>query len=178
MNGLDFTIIIIIAGFVFSGYSAGFVRGFVTLTATIVGVIVAGLLYDRFSHTVEIFINNKEAADGVAFLILFGSVYLLGQMLTVVLTNSLSLLMIGWWDKPAGALFGFLKGIIVVQVLLIAFAAYPSLGFDEAIAESSIAKNFVDDWSFLLAVLPADIEDRVDDFLVPPPPPTPVPPAQ
>jgi len=177
MNWLDFTIIILIAGFVLSRYSAGLVRGVVTLAATIAGVIVAGALYERFSHTVEIFISNPEAADAVAFLVLFGCVYLLGQIVTIMLRTSLTLLMIGWWDKPGGAIFGFLKGVIVVQVLLIAFAAYPSLGFEQAVADSSLAWNFVDDWSFLLAVLPAEIEDRIDDFLVPPPPPPPPPPS-
>jgi membrane protein required for colicin V production len=175
MNWLDFTIIILIAGFVLSGWSAGLVRGVVTLAASIVGVIVAGALYERFSHTVEIFISDPEAADAVAFLILFGSVYLLGQILTIVLRTSLTLLMVGWWDRPGGAVFGFLKGVIVVQVLLIAFAAYPSLGLNEAVDESSIARHFVDDWSFLLAILPTEIEDRVDGFLVPTPPPTPSP---
>jgi membrane protein required for colicin V production len=170
MNWLDFTILILIAGFVVSGYAAGLVRSFVTLAATVVGVVAAGLLYERFSDTVEIFINNEDAADAVAFLVLFGAVYLLGQILTIVLKTSLTLLMIGWWDKPAGAVFGFLKGVIVVQVLLIVFAAYPSLGFDEAVDESKIARNFVDDWSFLLVVLPSEIEDKVDDFLVPPEP--------
>jgi membrane protein required for colicin V production len=170
MNWLDFIIIILIAGFVFSGWAAGLVRSVVTLAATIIGVVVAGALYERFSHTVDIFIGNDEAADAVAFLVLFGCVYLLGQILTIVAKTTLTLLMVGWWDKPGGAAFGFLKGVIVVQVLLIVFAAYPSLGFDEAVDESKIAKNFVDDWSFLLAILPAEIEDRIDDFLVPPPP--------
>jgi membrane protein required for colicin V production len=170
MNWLDLVIIILIAGFVFSGWATGLVRSVVTLAAAIIGVVVAGALYERFSHTVEIFISNEDAADAVAFLVLFGSVYLLGQILTVVARTTLSLLMIGWWDKPGGAIFGFLKGVIVVQVLLIVFAAYPSLGFDEAVDESKLARNFVDDWSFVLAILPSEIEDRVDDFLVPPPP--------
>jgi hypothetical protein len=55
----------------------------------------------------------------------------------------------------------------VVQVLLIVFAAYPSLGMDEAVDNSELGKFFIDDASFLLVVLPQNFEDRVDQFLAP-----------
>jgi hypothetical protein len=35
------------------------------------------------------------------------------------------------------------------------------------VEESELSSHFVDDWSLVLAVLPAEIESRVDDFLAP-----------
>jgi membrane protein required for colicin V production len=167
MNWLDFVIIITITGFVFSGWATGLVREVVTLAAALVGVVAAGLLYERLAETVVVFVDNEDTAEAISILVLFWSVYLLGQIATVIMKGSLMLLMIGWWDKPGGAVFGFLKGLVVVQIMLIVFAAYPEIGMEEPVEESELASHFVDDWSLVLAVLPAEIEGRVDDFLAP-----------
>jgi uncharacterized membrane protein required for colicin V production len=74
-------------------------------------------------------------------------------------------------DHIGGAFFGLLKGLIVVQILLILFAAYPSLKLRDAIAGSELAPYFIDDASFLLVILPGEFEDRIDEFLLPQPAP-------
>ncbi len=52
-------------------------------------------------------------------------------------------------------------------VWLLVFAAYPSLGLEGAIDGSALAPYFVDDFSFLLSLLPQAFEDRIDVFLDP-----------
>ena len=68
-----------------------------------------------------------------------------------------TLMMLGWADHIGGAFFGLLKGLIVVQILLILFAAYPNWKLDKAIRGSEIAPYFIDDVSILLHVLPGEI---------------------
>ncbi len=171
MNWLDFAIIIFILGFVLSAYSAGLIREAITLAAAIVGIVVAGLLYDDFATEILTFIDDQDTASVVAFLILSGAVYLMGQILAYVLKKAASLMMLGWADHIGGAVFGLFKGLIVVQILLILFAAYPSLKLDRAIHNSQLAPYFIDDVSILLHVLPGEFGDRIDQFLAPPPPP-------
>jgi uncharacterized membrane protein required for colicin V production len=77
--------------------------------------------------------------------------------------------MLGWADHLGGAFFGFIKGLVVVQILLIIFAAYPSLHLDGAVDRSALAPYFVDDFSFLLRVLPSNFDHRIDRFLLPQP---------
>ncbi len=168
MNWLDIVVVIIIGAFTLAAYSSGLIREVITLLATIVGIVVASLFYERLAVDVLAFEKNEEAAEAIAFLVLFGAVYLLGQIGAHVLKTGAALLMVGPLDHVGGAVFGFLKGIVVVQVVLVILAAYPSLGLDEAVDGSEIGRLFVDDASFLLPVLPNDIEHRVDDFLVPP----------
>src|SRR3990170_1969459 len=127
MNWLDIVILVILLAFALSAYSAGLIREVITLVAVVVGIVVAGQLYDKLATDILVFIDNEEAALAISFLVLFGAVYLLGQLTAYVLKRAASLLMLGWADRLGGALFGLLKGLIVVEVLLILFAAYPQL---------------------------------------------------
>ncbi len=169
MNWLDVVIILFLLGSALSAYRAGLIREVVTLVAVVVGVVAAGLLYDDLAQDVLVFINNEDVALAIAFLILFGAVYLLGQTTAFVLKRTASLLMLGWADHLGGAAFGLLKGLIVVEVLLILFAAYPQLDLDNAIDGSALAPAFLDHVPVLLRVLPGEFDDRVDRFLSPEP---------
>ena len=160
-----------IAGFVMAAYAAGLIHEVITLIASIVGIVVAGLLYEDFADEILSFIDDRDTAKTIAFLVLAGAVYLMGQILAYVLKKGAALLMLGWADHIGGAFIGLLKGLLVVQILLILFAAYPVLGLEKAIANSELAPYFIDDVSLLLNVLPGEFEDRVDQFLQPGPPP-------
>jgi len=59
-----------------------------------------------------------------------------------------------------------------VQVLLIIFAGYPTLGLDHAMAGSELAPYFIDDVDVLLWVLPDNFDSRIERFITPEPPPT------
>jgi len=165
MNWLDFAIIFVIIGFVVGAYAAGLIREAVTLVAAILGIVVAGLLYDDLAADILVFMNDEDAAQAISFLILVGAVYLFGQIVALMLSRTASLLMLGWADHAGGAVFGFLKGLIVVQALLIVLAAYPSLGMKDAVAGSQLAPYFVDDVDILLWVLPDNFDSRIERFL-------------
>jgi len=160
MNWLDFAIIFVLIGFVAAAYAAGLIREAVTLVAAILGIIIAGLLYDDLAADILVFMDDEDAAQAISFLILVGAVYLFGQIV----------LMLGWADHAGGAVFGFLKGLLVVQALLIVLAAYPSLGMEDAVAGSQLAPYFVDDVDVLLWVLPDNFDSRIERFLAPQPP--------
>ena len=172
MNWLDFLIILAIVGFVVTAYTAGLIREIVTLVAAIAGIVIAGFLYDDLAEDVLVFMDDEDAAQAISFLVLAGAVYLFGQIVAIMLSKTASLLMLGWADHIGGAAFGFIKGLIVVQVLLIIFAAYPSLKLDDAIAGSELAPYFLEDVDILLWVLPDNFDSRIDQFIAPEPPPT------
>lgn len=165
MNWLDILIIVALIGFTGAAYSAGLIREVVTLTAVIAGIVIAGTLFDDLASDVLIFIDNDSAAEAVSFLVLFGAVYIFGQIAAYMLKTGASLLMLGFWDKLGGAVFGLIKGLFIVQILLLVFAAYPSLGLGGAVEGSELADYFVDDFSLLLHLLPQAFEDRIDAFL-------------
>ena len=163
MNWRDVVIVATIVAFTVTAYSAGLIREVATLAGMIAGIIIAGLLYDKLASE---FSEGDDVALAVSFFILFGSVYLIAQICAYVIKKAASLVMLGWLNHIGGAFFGFLKGILVVEVVLLVFAAYPGLGMDGAVDGSALAPLFVEDVDFVLILLPSDFDDRVAEFLL------------
>src|SRR3990170_210062 len=124
MNWLDIAIVLIVAFFVATAFSAGLIRELVTLVSAVVGVVVAGLFHDDLARDVLVFIDDDQAARAIGFLVLLGAIYLAGQLIAIMLKQVAAILLLGWADRLGGALFGLLKGLLVVEVLLILFVTY------------------------------------------------------
>jgi membrane protein required for colicin V production len=164
MNWLDVAIVIVIAWFTFAAFGAGIIREVVTVIAFVVAVLAAGFYYDDLAENVLLFIDDDIAANVAAFGVLFGSVALGGQLAALLLKQMVSLLRLGWLDHLAGAAFGLLKGLILVEMFLILFTTFPYLGLDDIIRGSAIAPLFLDGGPILLKLLPSNFDDAVDAF--------------
>jgi membrane protein required for colicin V production len=164
MNWLDIAIVLVVAFFAATAFSAGLIRELVTLVSVVVGVVVAGVFHDDLARDVLVFIDSETTARAVGFLVLLGAIFLAGQLIAIMLKQVAAILLLGWADRMGGALFGLLKGLVVVEVLLILFVRYPRLGLDDAIEDSGLASVFLDAASVLLIILPADFERAVDAF--------------
>jgi len=162
MNWLDAVILITLIGFTFAAFRSGLIREVVTLVAVVVGVLVAGHYYDDLADDVLLFIKNDKAAKVIAFLALFGSVALLGQLAAFLMKQVVSMLLLGWVDHLAGGAFGLLKGLVLVELFLMLFATYPYLGLDKAIDGSGIAPLFLDNGPALLKLLPGEFNRAVE----------------
>jgi membrane protein required for colicin V production len=162
MNWLDAVILIALIGFTVAAFRAGLIREVVTLVAVVVGVLVAGHYYDDLADDVLLFIKNDKAAKVTAFLTLFGSVALLGQLAAFLLKRAVSMLLLGWLDHLGGGAFGLLKGLVLVELFLIFFATYPYVGLDKAIDGSRIAPLFLDNGPALLKLLPGEFNRAVE----------------
>ncbi len=162
MNWLDVAIFIALAGFTLAAFRAGLVREVVGLAAILLGVLVAGHYYARLAEDVLLFIKNDKAARVIAFLALFGSVALAGQLAAFLMKRAVSMLLLGWPDHIAGAAFGLAKGLVLVELFLIFFATYPYLGLDKAIDGSGLAHLFLDRAPAVERLLPDQFHQAVE----------------
>lgn len=167
MNWLDGAIIVVVLWFIYSAFQAGFIRETVTIVGAILGVVLAGLFYKDLADDVLLFIDSETLARIVAFGIIFGATALAGQMLALVLKPTVNLLQLGIFDQLAGAVFGFAKAMVFVQIFLIVFVTYPKWGLDKAIDDSlfgSLTVEMVDKVPVLVRMLPDEFENEVDRF--------------
>lgn len=165
MNWLDIVIVLVIAFFASTAFRAGLIREVVTLVSVVVGVVIAGIFYDDLARDVLTFIDDEKTALVVGFLVLLGAVYLAGQLVAVMLKQAAALLFLGWADHAGGALFGLIKRLIVVEVLLVLLVTFPRLGLKSDIDGSALASVFLDAAPLLLLVLPNEFERAVDVFV-------------
>jgi membrane protein required for colicin V production len=164
MNWLDAVIIVVVLWFTIAAFSTGFIRETVTIFAAIVGVVLAGLFYKDLADDVLLAIDNEKVARIVAFAAIFVATALAGQLGAMLLKPTVSLLQLGIFDQLVGAAFGFVKALIFVEIFLLVFVTYPTLGLKETIADSFFGELIVDGIPILLRILPGEFETEVDAF--------------
>ncbi len=165
MNWLDFAIIVTILWFSIAGLNTGLLREIVTLLASIVGVFLAGRLYLRLGDDIRLVHDDLTMARLVAFFAIFSGTLLAGQLLGGFLKTTASLLRFGSADRAVGLLFGFLRGCIVVELVLIGFAMFPaSKWMTGAIDSSLLAPIFLSGAPWLLHLLPGSFRQAVRLF--------------
>lgn len=162
MNYVDIAIVVLVAWFTFSAFSAGIIREVVTMTGVALGVVLAGLFYQDLASDVKLAVDNENAANIIAFLVIFGACFLAGQLAGMLLKHTASLLMLGTFDHLFGAAFGFLKGMVIVEVALILFVTFPAFGLKDHIRDSMFGPMFLDGIPVLLRVLPVEFRNAVD----------------
>ncbi len=167
MNWLDAVIILVVLWFTFSAFQAGFIRETVTIAAAILGVVLAGLFYEDLAEDVLLFIDGEKLANIVAFGLIFAATALAGQMLALVLKPTVNLLQLGLFDQLAGAVFGFVKAMVFIQIFLVVFVTFPKWGLREEIEDStfgSLTVKLMDKLPVLVRMLPDEFEGGVEEF--------------
>lgn len=163
MHWLDLVIVAIVAWLTFSAFSAGLIREAVTAVALVAGAILAGRYYGELSADIAFLIDDDTTRNLVSFVAIFAGITVLGQIAAVTLRRVASLLLLGPFDRVGGALFGFAKGILLVEVLLIAASAFPvASGLDAALDQSTLAPVFLEGIPVMLRLLPDEFSSAVD----------------
>ncbi len=165
MNWVSLVIIVVVALLTWRAFRRGFLRELVGLAALILAVPVAGVFYDDMVPKVEPIVDNSVAAGLISFLAILIGVIVAGQLLGYLLRRSADILNLGGADHIAGGAFGFLQGLLLCQVLLVALVIFPQPDLRSHIEGSPIATRMLDGAPFVLSILPDDFRDAVDLFL-------------
>ena len=127
MNWVDLLIAGAIAWTTFRGLKTGLIRQAVWLVAVLLGLYLAGALYDDLSANLEFLIDDETTRNLVSFVaIIVGSV-IAGMVIGEVLRTTATMLMLGPVDSHGGGAVGFMRGLVYVQLALFAFAVFTAL---------------------------------------------------
>ena len=164
VNWLDFVILGVLAWFTLSAYMAGLIRETVGLASVILGIIMAGLFHDNVSENLAVLVSEGPGTEIAAYLLIFLVVVVLGFISSLFLRTAAHLLFLGWADRAGGALFGFIKAVLIVQAIVVIFVLQPTLGMDDVIADSVIGAFFLDSTPVVRALLPQEFDVAIRDF--------------
>ncbi len=160
MNWLDIIILILLIVPTFVGLKAGLIKALLTIIGGVVGLILAGQLYESFAGVLG-FISNEGAAKVAAFAIIFVGVMIIAAVLAAVLKTLVSMVLLGWVNKLGGAIFGLLLGAIFCGALLTMWVNF--LGIGDTVSNSALARFLLDSFPLVLGFLPSEF-DSVRDF--------------
>jgi membrane protein required for colicin V production len=164
VNWIDAAIVIVFLFFIITGFNNGFVREVIALSSAILGVVLAGMFYDDLADSLLGSIDNETAKAALGFMIIFVGVTLTGQLLAFLVQPAMMLMQLGIADQLLGAMFGALKGFVIIQALLILMVTYPRYGMDERIDDSQFGSRLLEMSGPILRVLPDEFEARVNQF--------------
>lgn len=106
----------------------GVFRGLIKELSSIIGVL--GGFYAAFTYYMLLakplskWITNTGYLNILSFLIIFCGVFIIISILGVIINYLLKIAFLSWLDRILGSVFGAMKGILIVSVLLIALTAF------------------------------------------------------
>lgn len=157
MNWLDIFIIVLVVGGGFMGWRNGLIRLAVTVAGGLVGVFLAGQLYDDFAPAMAFTDNaafQKVAAFAAVFLAVLVAAWVVGWLLRTVLRA----LMLGFVDNIGGLAVGVVGGAIAAGAIIAAFGSLPVASLQTAVEGSTLAEPVVNATSFVRGLLPSEFD--------------------
>jgi membrane protein required for colicin V production len=158
---LDWLILLVILLNVLGAIGQGFFYELFSFAGVIVGYLIAAWEYPRVAAFYSHYVNSAWTADIAGFLTLFFVVLLLGSVAGKIARWAIKEVGLRWIDRLLGGLFGFLKGIVVCTVVVMALAAFTPTS--PWIQESRIAPFMLVTGRALIWAAPADLRQRFRD---------------
>jgi membrane protein required for colicin V production len=140
MNLLDWVIIAIVVSSALLAASQGFIFEILSLAGVVVGYLLAAWNYRSLAGWFLPYVKNEWGAQAAAFLLIFLAVCIAAGVLGRVLRWILKNVGLKWADSILGAVFGLLRGVIIVAVLLLAMTSF-NVGLGQ-VANSHLAPMF------------------------------------
>ncbi|MES2366679.1 MAG: CvpA family protein [Pseudomonadota bacterium] len=119
MTGFDFVVIAIIVLSVLIGLMRGAVKEILSLAAWVLAFLAAKAFATTAAGIMPHFISNPALRYLAGFLLIFIVVMALAMLLSLLLSESLKALGLGPIDRILGVAFGFLRGVVIVTILVL-----------------------------------------------------------
>lgn len=124
MNPLDILMLVIVLYCLIMGLLRGFVREITSIGGVIAGFYGACFFYSRLAGYLSKWIHDPTALDILGFLIIFTSVFIFVNIAGILLKYFLKIIDITWQDRGLGGIFGTIKGILIISVLLMGLTTF------------------------------------------------------
>ena len=163
MNGLDWLIVIILVLSVLHAAAQGFVFELFSLVGTVFGYLLAAWEYPVVARYIAPYVKSNLVAGGAGFLLIFVAVVILAGIVGRIARWAATSVGLRWFDRLLGGAFGFLRGALVVVVLVMALASF--LPSSHALAESRLAQYFLVGGRAAICAGPTELKQKFQDGL-------------
>ena len=127
------------------GFKRGIIAEILTLFGLISAIFIAIFWYADLSlFLIKQFKWNQALLNIISFILIFIAVIIFFRLLENLLSHITSLLLLNWVNNLGGALFGFIRGTIIVGLLLFLVNFFPlPLEIQYQIKQSVLAEHFL-----------------------------------
>lgn len=160
---LDWFLLAILLFSVIRAMMRGMVRELFWLVGTILGLTLACAFYAVPAPALQAVTHSYPVAEALSFLLIILAVMVLAGLMGLVLSRMLRFVGLGWADSLAGALFGLIRGVLLITAFMMAAAAFLPLNTapGNQISKSVLAPYFLRAAHAVSSVVPADLQRRI-----------------
>jgi membrane protein required for colicin V production len=97
----------------------GFVREILSLAGWVIAFMIAGSFANQFEPMLPSSVTGESLRILIAFVVVFISVLLVMMLVTMLLSSAIKSVGLGFIDRLFGSFFGFLRGFVVVMILVL-----------------------------------------------------------
>lgn len=160
---VDLLFLVIVLYTVLIGFLKGFFKELISIAFFIVGLVFAIRYWRNLSSTIRPILEIGIVCDFLSFLLILIAFMILGSFIAFIVKKLLIKGPIKFLDRIAGLVFGGIKGIFIVLLLIIISIAYlPHL---KLIEKSTFAFYSLDITDFLAKIFPSEIYNKYKENL-------------
>lgn len=118
MNSLDLFILIFVCYFLVRGIFRGFILELAMIAGVFAGYLVASTYQPLLSPHLESILSGvpQPAVSVISFALIFIVVNIGVRLLAGGITKTVKFAMLGWVNRLLGAVFGLLKGLLILSI--------------------------------------------------------------
>ena len=166
MNWIDIAILVIWGMTALWGFSSGLLQILVPLVALVIGMALSSRIGDSVGEIFSSFTDNENAQTVAGFVLIFGLLFILGGIISVVARRVLGIIpLFGMVNSLAGMAVGLLVGFLLVSGVLTAIQKFPVRDLDVTIDESTLGTFMADQFDVVIRgikLIPGDWDDELD----------------
>ena len=158
---IDWAIVIILIVSVLSAAKHGFFVEAFSLAGIILGLLLASWNYQKLLPWIDRWVHSPGVAEAIAFIAIAIAVMVIAGLAGRLIRWSVRSVGLGWADRFIGAIFGLLKGCVLVTLGIMAIAAF--LPHATWLDRSKFAPYFLSAAHEASAITPAQLGERIRD---------------
>ena len=156
---IDWAIVIILIVSVLSAAKHGFFVEAFSLAGIVLGLLLASWNYQKLLPWIDRWVHSPGVAEAIAFIAIAIVVMVIAGLAGRLIRWSVRSIGLGWADRFIGAVFGLLKGCVLVTLGIMAIAAF--LPHATWLDRSKFAPYFLSAAHEASAVTPAQLGERI-----------------
>jgi membrane protein required for colicin V production len=159
MTWVDWAIVIVLLAATLGGISQGLLRSVCSLCGLFFGLLLAEWNYARVAAFLMPLVRIEAVADALGFLLIALVVMAVFNLAGGVFSKTIHKMGLGCLDRMAGAVFGFVQGVLLVTISILVIVAF----FPQAhwLAEATLPKQFFGALHWSTHVTPGELADRL-----------------
>lgn len=163
MSDVDFVILAVVAISALISFMRGFVREALSLGTWLAAILITLMFTSRIAILLPLdSVESPQARATVSAFTLFVGTLLLGNLINWMVRRILGQKTLGMADRAVGAVFGTLRGALMVTLLILGAHLVPELKQESWWRDSSLVPRFQKMARFVHVQLPDGIGQHFD----------------